>query len=141
MLNINDIQVSFDKDIFKLSQLVIRELRDKLDSGEVYYEPVIQFQVTNNIGVEIVDLKVELNFYSSSSKFLGSESDFKLDPLLPNEKETFSLTLEPPDNTSKCELMVKGKKYGLRQKANSLFGTPYFLIAIVALLFISNIKN
>ena len=141
MLNPNQIKTEINSSILSISALVVREQRDRLDNGEVFYEPMLQFQVTNISDLNVVGLETEVNYYSSNNQFLGSDSDLRLEPLKPEEKETFTLLIEVPEETSRAELVVKGNGHGFREKVNSLFRHPIFLVAVFVLLIYSNVKN
>lgn len=139
MLDPRNVKHKYNEELISLSPLVVRNISDRTDDGEVVSEPELQFQITNISGQELTGLEINVNYYINN-EFAGTDTDLRLEPFSPNEVDTFSLFVDPPEGVDSAELEISVKRYTPLDKVHNFMAHPIVLIAIFVLLIYSNFK-
>ena len=113
MISYENIESEFDAVLLDTGKIVVRNIRERTEEGNLVESPEVQFQVTNISGSVLVGLDAEINYYSASDEFTGSDSDCRLETLSPGEKHTFSLVVDPPEQANRAELQIVAKRQRL----------------------------
>ncbi len=133
MLRVNDIDVEYDEDLFELSPLVVRKTRDYGENDSFVFYPELQFQVKNVSGTQVNELKAEATYFDIQGKFVGVDSDIRLEAIPRDHTETFSLFIDAPERTHRATLSITGKRFGLMESVI----LPYGLLALVTVLILA----
>ena len=113
MISYENIVAEFDSDLLDQSKIVVRNIRERTEEGKLVESPEVQFQVTNVSGSVLVGLDVEITYYTASNEFAGSDSDCRLEAMLPGGKHTFSLIVDPPEQANRAEIQIVVKRQRL----------------------------
>jgi hypothetical protein len=140
MIHTNDIATQYDSKLIQLTPLIIRDIRDKTEDGDIVYAPELQFQVRNISNAALVNLETEVNYFDRSGSFLGSDDDLRLDPLNNGEVQTFSLFIEVPEQTCRAELKIKARRLGIGDRIRSFFYHPIMLAFLIGYLVYSKLN-
>jgi len=130
MLKPENIIKTYDRDLVELSSMVVRKVRGKTEDGTFVDDSELQFQVKNISNVPLAGLEVEVNFHTDDGKFVGTDSDSRLEVLNPQEIDTFAMFLVPLEEVASAELTVKTHRYSYADKINKIATHPIGLIVL-----------
>lgn len=135
MLHPPSIETDYDQRLLSISPRVVRNIRDRSESGTLVEHPELQFQITNVSSEPLVGLEAEVNYYLPSGEFAGSDSDLRLEPLMPAEKHTFSLFVEPPQGVARAHLAVKARTKSWFERVPAAVKIPALVAIAVVLIY------
>ncbi|PCK01948.1 MAG: hypothetical protein COA42_22660 [Alteromonadaceae bacterium] len=135
MINVSNVKHDYDKELFEVSDLVVKSIRDETEEGEIFYELELQFQIENIASFGIKNFEMSVNYYNSEGSCLGSDDDIFVEFLKAGEKKTSSLFMEAPEgeDVESAELIIKGERASFVDMPISTGGWC-LLVGVIALL-------
>ncbi len=106
MINVNDINLDNIQNGLDLNGLVYREVSEH-EEGKRFTYNYLQFEVLNSSGANLKDAIIKLSYYDSDNTFLGCDEDLDLEKFSPHTSKSFSLLIDPPEETRQSSLEIK----------------------------------